>query len=603
MSIQIKLFFILSALLLSFTGCTEEEHNAFPSGQPNKGVLFSIGLSGVQENEWTRAMVEEKITHLWYVIADSKGDILHPVHQRLEDDFSKLTIEGLAHGRYTIAFLATTENELPSGVNNEPSAIGSEWLSNPDTQKPFGHNFFYKKVDLTIDESQKPIAIRVIMERCMARVDLVMNMTNPYHERFIKDIRIHFDAQSEAYSSFSVSGEYSSPQPMTGCDITRQRSFLSFPSTSKLSGRVSITSSRSDGSQFVRDYRFSECELAAGKMSRISIDYIHPESENGLIYIGKNDYDRYETTTMFLEKEPQEVFYNNSQRSFYVNEPLRVSISADQRLQVRLYAPTAVRNVTVLCRFTKYSNEYFEFARFEELSPFQEAYFPIPLVESQQTYRSQAGRNVTLPAMPSLSDGDISFMVRSDDPFMEKVSQIKSTWYIRFSPYSADSGHPYWRHMTPELCRHGVALALNMAFMFSHPEFEHELAKHDGLLKDDAGVAIDLEKLKTRLLTHPGLQLGHVTGVGGLGGGETYGLADYCYRDVYFDATPPDSDPHNYARMAMFHEYGHCLGYGHDSNMTYGDVWTMLCANLFVSMGKRDLLPVSSKYTIGNLPM
>ena len=94
-----------------------------------------------------------------------------------------------------------------------------------------------------------------------------------------------------------------------------------------------------------------------------------------------------------------------------------------------------------------------------------------------------------------------------------------------------------------------------------------------------------------------------VVGVGGLGGGNTYGLADYCYKGVYFDATAPGANPHNYARQAMFHEYGHCLGYNHSSTMTYGDQWTVLCATVFVGMGQDGKLPVCSKEVVGGLPM
>ena len=109
--------------------------------------------------------------------------------------------------------------------------------------------------------------------------------------------------------------------------------------------------------------------------------------------------------------------------------------------------------------------------------------------------------------------------------------------------------------------------------------------------------------LRQRIRNHGGLLLGCVAGVGGLGGGNTYGLANYCYTGVYFDATPPDAHPHNYPRQAMFHEYGHCLGYNHSSTMTYGDQWTVLCATVFVNMGKNGKLPVCSKEIIAQLPM
>ena len=154
----------------------------------------------------------------------------------------------------------------------------------------------------------------------------------------------------------------------------------------------------------------------------------------------------------------------------------------------------------------------------------------------------------------------MTLVIRTEDPFMKKIEQIDSRWFIRFSSYSADNGHAYWRHMNPLLCRHGVALAVNMAFMFSSEEFNMEMNKYEGLLKDNGGNPINLDALRQRIRNHGGLVLGCVAGVGGLGGGNTYGLANYCYTGVYFDATPPDAHPHNYPRQAMFHEYGHCLG-------------------------------------------
>ena len=45
------------------------------------------------------------------------------------------------------------------------------------------------------------------------------------------------------------------------------------------------------------------------------------------------------------------------------------------------------------------------------------------------------------------------------------------------------------------------------------------------------------------------------------------------------------------------------LGYSHDSTMTYGDQWTVLCAEVFVEMGAAGRLPVGSKTIIDNLPM
>lgn len=416
-------------------------------------------------------------------------------------------------------------------------------------------------------------------------------------------IYITFDDTEGIYAGLSANGEYSGTESIESYDITENRSFYSLPSKEALSGFVTIESNRSDSTSFVHKYRFSNCKIEAGRISHISIDYRHPESLDGLLYIREEDFSRFRTDTMFLANEPRDIFYNSKHRSFYVNAPLQVSISDEHQLLVKFFSPVAIHDVTILCRFNKISTEFLELAHFDLIYPFMEATFPLPVVSSDRTFTTSSGRKIVIPAQPELSGDDVTLVIQTEDPYMKKIEQIDSRWFIRFSAYSADNGHAYWRHMNPLLCRHGVALATNMAFMFSSEEFNTEMNKYEGKLKDNGGNAINLDALRQRIRSHGGLVLGRVSGVGGLGGGTTYGLADYCYTGVYFDATPLGSNPHNYARQAMFHEYGHCLGYNHSSTMTYGDQWTVLCATVFVNMGQEDKLPVSSKDVIANLPM
>ena len=197
-----------------------------------------------------------------------------------------------------------------------------------------------------------------------------------------------------------------------------------------------------------------------------------------------------------------------------------------------------------------------------------EVSLPIPLLKSAQTFKSASGRHVSIPAQPDLSDADVTFAIRSEDPYMKKVEQISSRWHINFSAYTADKEGTDWAHMDPMLCRHGVTLAVNMAFMFSSPEFNEELQKYDGKLYDDRKNTISLNLLRRKISEHEGLVLGRVTGVGGLGAGTTYGLAKYVYELAYFDCET-NLGAHTYSREAMFHEYGHCLGYGHDLSLIH----------------------------------
>ncbi|WP_294599511.1 hypothetical protein [uncultured Rikenella sp.] len=604
-----KIVILLLGAVWVLAGCSKRQE--FDLRAPGEGsVTFLFGFQEAEADSAlsTRAggperLPEERIGQMWYLITDSRGERLDLRTHRLEADFSKLTVEGLKEGDYTIVFMAAADAEQARTTVELPDRLTDVWLRNPTDAEPLDAVYYYKKLDFHIGREQASVSQTVALERCVGRVDVDLNLTSEYMWRFIRKVEIEFDQTDGVYTAFDATGVYSGVGAVPVYDITETCSFYSLPSRNALSGVVTVESERSDGTHFVRRYRFSECRIEAGRISHISIRYLHPESQEGLLYVREQDLARFDLDTMFLADEPREVFYNSGRRSFYANAPLQLSVNQDHRMLVKFYSPVAIRDVKIMCRFNKFSPEFVELARFDLIYPFMEAAFELPVVSSERLFATASGRKIRVPAQPELTNDDVTFLIQTEDPFMKKIERIDSRWYIRFSPYSADAGHAYWRHMNPLLCRHGVALALNMAFMFSSEEFNAEMNNYEGRLLDNGRNPINLDALRQRIRGHGGLVLGCVAGVGGLGGGSTYGLANYCYTGVYFDATPPNSHPHSYPRQAMFHEYGHCLGYNHSSTMTYGNQWTVLCATVFVQMGKDGKLPVCSKDAVGNLPM
>lgn len=595
---------ILLLLLTAFiTGCASDTDSglAFPDEGNAVFLIRTGGKPGISVG--TRGdSTEIRLNELTYVIADSHGDIIDPHTCRLAPDFSSLTIEGLAHGDYTISFLGRSGEEN-GATTLEPAHIGDEWLGNTAEGSPADGEYLFGSVSFSIGKEQKPVTQEVCLEFCVGKVNIDLKMQSDYQWRFIKSITLTLDNGSVVPAVLNADGTFSGESHIEAYDVTDRLSFCSFPSEVPLSGFVDITSRRSDGTEFSTRYRFEDCLIEAGKISHINIEYRHPESDDGRIYVREEDFGKFDTDTMFLADEPKEVFYDSRIRSFRVNAPLQAYLTEDRELGIRFFSPVEIKNARILCRFGKVSPEFLEIARFESVYPFMEGKFKLPVAERDATFTASDGRKIRIPAQKELSPDDVTFLIECDDPFMKKISEIECAWYIRFSGYSTDAGHAYWRHMTPLLCRHGVALALNMAFMFASDEFNIELDKYDGILYDNGKNPINLDSLRARIKAHGGLVLGRVVGVGGLGGGSTYGLADYCYTGVYFDPDYPNANPHNYARQAMFHEYGHCLGYSHSSNMTYGDKWTVLCANVFVSLSREGKLPVSTRDMVESLPM
>ncbi len=603
--------------ILALTACSDESLTDEIAGNlPDGSATFLISTPAQYAIETSSRAGEEEedgeetpdtalppgVADLKYLLADSEGNIIDHHYSHLESDFSRLTLEGLPSGDYSLLFMAAGEGSSLTD-SSSPITISDAWLTNQQGASAADAALYHKRIDFSVKAGAPAQTCEVELDLALAKLDVRIKTPNESLLRYIKSASVTLTSPVPA--DLNADGSYASDMTLEAYPLTECADSYSctlFPADSPVEGYVDIVSELDNGDTFSTRYPFSGLKIAKGKVARIDVAYRHPESKSGRLYVGADQLWRFSTDTMFMADEPQEVFYDTSIRSFYADEPLQFSVSDQGKLDVKLFSPIGVKNVRVLGRFRNISSEWVDLAYFESIPPFMEGSFELPVVSADCLFKTLGGRNISIPAQPSLGTQDVELKIESDDPFLAKIATIDSHWYIRFSKFGADSGHASWRHMTPILCRHGVALALNMAFMFASPEFSAALDTYDGILKDNSGNPIDLDALRTKIRTHGGLQLGRVVGVGGLGGGQTYGLADYCYTGVYHDATAPGSNPHNYARQAMFHEYGHCLGYNHSSNMTYGDQWTVLCATVFVEMGRDGKLPVPNLTDVTSLP-
>lgn len=300
------------------------------------------------------------------------------------------------------------------------------------------------------------------------------------------------------------------------------------------------------------------------------------------------DYNADNTYYLLNDDESPDVYFDSKQRSFLVTQPLQVSLDDEHNFQLRFYSPRALKGVTIWATIDGYDEE-FEFMSLEKIMPFQQLRVHIPFAAKDLTAYTRGGKKITIMANPYLMAENISFRVECDDPYWARLQSIRCKWNIAFGRYS--DTHPSWRYkMKAAHTREAVAIALNMSYMFSSEKFENALHEFGPLHSNNDKAEIDKDALLTRTLNHRGLLFGYTTGVMGLGGGTTFGIHEVCYLEHYADDKS--------ITETIFHEFAHCLGFGHAGNMTYeqtGPGWVTLCNKVYVELSLAKELPVYSR--------
>ena len=316
---------------------------------------------------------------------------------------------------------------------------------------------------------------------------------------------------------------------------------------------------------------------------------------SGTIHIATlDDYTAQNHMIMLQDDEPESVFLDASQRSFYPSQPVQVSITENQELLLRAYSPRRINNLKIWAAIEGFEEEFL-LAQFDIVPPFLEFRTRLPFVEADQEYRTLSGKDIKIMKNPYLGSGDLSLRIDCDDPYYKKFETIKTTWRVNFSNFDYPN-HNYWLAMNPGHCREAVAMSLNMAYLFSTKEYEDSLQAND-MRFENRTVPIPAETLLTQSRTRNNFAWGTLHGVGGLGGGSTLGLQDVCFLGHYADDVSESA--------ALFHEFGHGMGYGDGDNTVISEInngysWRKMCHAIYVHQSLTKELPIYSRRFMHN---
>ena len=549
-----RVIFICCFLLPFLASCTRDEieDNSYPlSEYDGTGVLFRLKAESFDDTGSATRTVDLTApfdTLCAYILKEGQIDIDREVKF---PDPATIMVEGLETGTYSLLVLAMKGNYEADGARiHKIEKSSSPWLSFPEntSAKPLKAQYYYTNHKFSVINGKIKIE-EIRIPQAVGMVSFDVQYKSDYVRKSVHDCQFIPSEDSRSYSALHADGSHSGQRSIASFSLSEQKQFLFFPTAKDgFSGQVVVNTINHRKESVGTEYD-AKATLDAAKHSTIHVQAVHPEDN-----VGTNLADELTSLnyyTILSDEEPASVYANANQRSFRIAEPLQINMEKDS-LHMRFYSPVGIKEVTVMAK-SPTMDEYVEFVYIDDIPAFADIKTSIKVLE-KGVYRTESG----------------------------KVQQFSAE---EMKPASLSFKN--WRGIRPVHCREAVALFLNIGYMCTLENFQKRISTFQGVLLDNNKNAVDTSKIISRLENLSGFDIGLVyagNGVAGLGGGRTWGVYQKSFLYHYENSGG--------CCTTIFHELGHCLGYSHNSTMTYGQ-WASGCADVFYKNNINDF-PVNS---------
>lgn len=316
----------------------------------------------------------------------------------------------------------------------------------------------------------------------------------------------------------------------------------------------------------------------------LTFDLLPDSQKKRMLYVDENRSESFDTITDW------------NLRSFSTQEWLQVRIKDKQSIYIRNWTCNTLYNVSLYAILQDIgANEKFLVAHYDSIPCLGELVYTPRFIREEAMYKTEDGKYLHF-ILPSLENETLSFVLESDDPFYQKLHKgITVKWNIGFGTYSTGN----WSPIKAVYAREWVMMITNLAYMVSTSEMRYIIGHYKeimgGDLKDNGKNTFtqetyeNLYKLMTADRT---FHLGLTMIGGGLGGGTTYGVDHWMFYTHYYGNVNAKGSPWE----MLTHEFAHCLGYSHDSTLTYGDEYgfaTRCVPYLYNHLRKDGRIPYS----------
>ena len=599
------LYILIPFLTAIFASCQSDSLLNEQVGD-GEGVTFYISAP-VNEAPWqTRSedgeVVNEKLNSLKYILADGSGNVLTHYFGSLSQELDCLKLDGLKPGDYSIVFLGASEASALAEIS-APACLDEAWLSNTMASVPLEGSYFFKKVDFTVALAPAPISHQVVLDRVLAKLQIEIPGLRASVEEMISSVIFTLDEGCMLYSAINGDGNFTGEATISDYemrDSTFNLSLTTFPSDGTLSGTVKIKAATLSGDSVTSSYRFTNIKAEPGKIATITVNLRHPDFETGFIRIRPKDYFDYDADLMMMEDEPLSVLHDGNHRKYTVCKPLTIT-TWEKNMRVRLFTAGAVEDVDIYANFPSLGIDSVHIAHMDRVEPMLDMLVDMPFMERTCQFYDKHGKRVTIPKMSTMPN--IEWSYETPDAYIRQLAKLKFQNWSAWCPGYESYWSFYALVPTCNLIRHGFVINQNLAIMFDSDEFYERLEANTGTYINN-GEYLTNEDIINRIYKTAGFGWGRCnpsSGAEGWGGGSTMIFMDYYFNGGMYPGTNTNN-PCTWSREVLFHEHGHCLGFSHSGNMTYGGKWVGVTSNAYVQCFLNGKMPYGVPDFVNAIP-
>ena len=134
--------------------------------------------------------------------------------------------------------------------------------------------------------------------------------------------------------------------------------------------------------------------------------------------------------------EPFEIITDQSQRWFYVNEPLQVSLK-EEGVQITSYFMKPISKVSVWALIPELETEVM-ILELETVDALSQKLYRDVFNDPKKQFKTRDGDMISIST--PVSEADIKFSVESEDSLFKKITSLEPHWKVTFGNYSGVTG-------------------------------------------------------------------------------------------------------------------------------------------------------------------